>query len=107
MSKALNWVAKRHWWFIGLLAFLVLSALYFDAVRQDLGIIHTVELVFLLVLLIIGALFDSLLRVISVRTKFMKILDYKHKLSMEFSVYNDWDVLVTQLARFPNTIAAV
>jgi signal transduction histidine kinase len=37
----------------------------------------------------------------------MKILDYKHKLSMEFSVYNDWDVLVTQLARFPNTIAAV
>lgn len=107
MFKVLNWVAKQHWWFIGLLAFLLFSLEYVDAVRQ-LGSIHTVEfLIYMVLLLIIGALFDSWLRVINVRTKFIKILDYKHKLSLEFSVYNDWDVLVTQLARFPSTIAAV
>jgi signal transduction histidine kinase len=107
MSKVLNWVAKQHWWFIGVLAFLLMYLEYFDAVRL-LGSIHAIEfLIYLVLLLIIGALFDSLLRVINVRTKFMNIINYKHKLSMEFSVYNDWDVLVTQMARFPSTIAAV
>jgi signal transduction histidine kinase len=106
MSKALNWVAKQHWWLIGLLAFLLMALEYFDAAHQ-LGSVHTIEFsIYLILLLIIGALFDSLLRVINVRTKFMKILDYKHKLSREFSVYNDWDVLVTQMARFPSTIVA-
>lgn len=107
MSKAFNWVAKRHWWFIVLLALLLMSLEQFDAARQP-GSIHILEFaIYSVLLLIIGALFDSLLRVIGVRTKFMRILDYKHKLSMEFSVYNDWDVLVTQMARFPSTIAAV
>jgi signal transduction histidine kinase len=107
MSKAFNWVAKRHWWFIALLAFLLVILEYFDATRLQ-GSIHSVELtIYLVLLLIIGALFDSLLRVINVRTKFMTIIDYKHKLSQEFSVYNDWAVLVTQIARFPSTIAAV
>jgi signal transduction histidine kinase len=108
MSKVLNWVAKRHWWFIALLASLLLALEYVDSTRQRLGSIHAVEFfIYLILLLIIGALFDSLLRIINVRTKFMNIIDYKHKLSMEFSVYNDWNVLVTQMARFPSTIAAV
>jgi signal transduction histidine kinase len=108
MSKVLNWVAKRHWGFIVLLAFLLMTFEYFDGIQPPQRSIHTVEfLIYLLMLLIIGSLFDSLLRVINVRTKFMKIIDYKHKLSLEFSVYNDWDVLVTQMARFPSTVAAV
>jgi len=107
MSQMLNWIAKRHWWLIGLLAFLLVSLEYVDATHR-VDYIHIVEdIVYLLLLMIIGALFDSLLRVIHVRTKFMNILNYKHKLSMEFSVYNDWEVLVSQMARFPGTIAAV
>lgn len=108
ISAALNWVAKRHWWFMGLLAVLLLVFEYYDTIRQQFDSIHAVEfIIYVVLLLIIGALFDSLLRVINVRTKFMNILDYKHKLSQEFSVYNDWDVLVTQMARFPSTIAPV
>jgi signal transduction histidine kinase len=108
MSKELSWVAKRHWWFIGLLAFLLLSLEYYEVIREQPDSIHFVEyIIYLVLLLIIGALFDSLLRVIHVRIKFMRIIEYKHKLSLEFSVYNDWDVLVTQMARFPSTIAAV
>jgi signal transduction histidine kinase len=107
MSETLNWFAKRHWWLIGLLALLLTSLEYFDAVR-NFDYIHILEdVVYLVLLLIIGSLFDSLLRVIQVRTKFMNILNYKHKLSLEFSVYNDWDVLVSQMARFPGTVAAV
>jgi signal transduction histidine kinase len=77
-------------------------------VIQEFNYIHIVDgMAYLLLLLIIGSLFDLLLRVIQVRTKFINILKFKHKLSMEFSVYSDWDVLVTQLARFPGTVAEV
>jgi signal transduction histidine kinase len=108
MRKALYWVAKRHWWFIVLLVFFLTLLEYFDFSRQQHDPIHLLEfIIYAILLLMIGALFDSLLRVLNIRTKFMNIIDYKHKLSLEFSVYNDWDVLVTQLARFPSTIAAV
>jgi signal transduction histidine kinase len=106
-SPVLGWIAKRHWWFIGLLALLLIFGQYFDVIRK-LEYVHVIEgVVYLVLLLMIGALFDLLLRVIKVRTKFINILKFKHKLSLEFSVYSDWDVLATQIARFPGTVADV
>jgi signal transduction histidine kinase len=108
MSKVQNWVAHRHWWLIALVAVLLifLESLDFSSLRSDP--IHLTELlIYLLMLLIIGILYDSSFRAMKFRNKMNKIIDYKHKLSLEFSIYNDWDVLVTQLARFPGTITEV
>ena len=107
-SKTLNWIIKRHWYFIGLLIIFLLSLEFFDVIQHQHGPIHTIEFtIYLILLLLMGSLLDSLLKIINTRTKLMKIIDYKHQLSLEFSVYHDWDVLVSQMTRFPSTIALV
>jgi signal transduction histidine kinase len=108
MSKVFSWVANRHWWLIALVGVLLMFLEGFDYSRMRNDPIHLTELlIFLVMLLIIGVLYDSSFRAMNFRTKMNKIIDYKHKLSLEFAIYNDWEVLVTQLARFPGTIAQV
>jgi signal transduction histidine kinase len=57
-----------------------------------------------MLLWVIGLLLSSLSRGFRNQNRIIKILDAKHKLSMEFSRYHEWDVLVNQIAVFPSTI---
>jgi nitrate/nitrite-specific signal transduction histidine kinase len=106
--RVINWIARRRWWVIGLASLLILSFVIFDSMHRPTSYIYGIEFfIFLTPLLIIGLLLDILLREIRIQVETAKILEYKHKLSTEFSGYNDWNVLVTQLARFPTTVAEV
>jgi nitrate/nitrite-specific signal transduction histidine kinase len=108
MTKALNWIIKQHWWLIGLVAFVLVSLEIFEATRKQDSPIHIIELlIFLLLLLVVGVLFDLLSQSMKRQNQTMKILDFKHKLSHEFSEYTDWDMLISQLARLPGTLASV
>ncbi|HEY3312674.1 MAG TPA: ATP-binding protein [Anaerolineales bacterium] len=108
MSKILNWVVRKHWWLLGFVALMLLLLEGVDIIQARDTKIHFAELVIYLVMLaIIGVLYDSAFRAVHSRAKINNLIEYKHKLSLEFSIYNDWDVLVTQLTRFPGSIAPV
>jgi signal transduction histidine kinase len=102
---ALSWIAERQWWAIILATILLVSFEVYDFSHTQNPFIYIVETVIFLVLLwVIGLLLSSLSRGIRDQTRIIKILEAKHKLSMEFSRYHEWDVLVNQIAKFPNTL---
>lgn len=108
MSKVLNWVAKRHWWIIALVALLIWSWEVLESIFPQLHSLFSIGLLFYLVLvLFIGWMLDFLSRKINTQSETMKIIDYKHKLSQEFSICTEWEVLANYMARLPGTIAAV
>jgi len=108
VSNFLNWVAKRHWWFIGFVFVIFTLIEYYENVWKQMLVIHFLEsLMYSTALLIIGGLIDSFLRLVAVRSKILATLDHKHKLSQEFSLYSDWATLVSQIVRYPGRIAGV
>lgn len=108
MQKVLNWVTNRHWLLLTIVAVLLLMLEGMDIVQHKDENIHLTELlIYLILLVIIGILYDSIVSAINSRSKMTRIIEYKHKISLEFSIYNEWEVLATQLARFPGTIAPV
>ena len=107
-SRIINWVAEQHWWVIGLVSILLLSFETYDFTRTHYDFIHIIEFaIYMSLLLVVGFLVDLLMREIHIQSQTKKILDIKHKLSLEFSGYHDWNVLVDHIARFPSTIAPV
>ena len=108
LSNFLNWIAKRHWWFIGFVFIIFILTEYYENVWKQMLLIHFLEtLMYSTTLLLIGGLIDSFLRLVAVRSKILATLDHKHKLSQEFSLYSDWATLVSQVVRYPGRIAAV
>jgi signal transduction histidine kinase len=108
MSKTINWVAKWHWWAIGPLSLLFLSLEIFEITHLQIHLFDRgTLLIFLLLSVVIGLLIGFLLRLISTQTRAINNLRQIRRLTQEFWLYNDWNVLVTQLARFPGTVAAV
>ncbi len=108
MRKEQSWIPNRHWWLIFFIAVLLAALEGFDFSRLKNDPVHLAELlIYLAMLAIIGVLYDSTLRGMNAREKMRKIIDQKHKLSLEFSSFNDWDVLATQLVRFPVTVTEI
>jgi signal transduction histidine kinase len=104
---ALNWFLTHQWWGIILAAVLLVSFEVYDFSHTQNPLIYFVEtVIFLILLWVIGLLLSSLSRGFRNQSRIIKILDAKHKLSMEFSRFHDWDVLVNQIAKFPGTLVA-
>jgi signal transduction histidine kinase len=104
---ALSWIVMRQYWAIILATILLVSFEIYDFSHKQNPLIYVLEtFIFLVLLWVIGLLLGSLSRGFRNQTRIIKILDAKHKLSMEFSGYHDWDVLVNQIARFPTTLVA-
>jgi signal transduction histidine kinase len=107
VPRALNWIVKRQRWAIILAACLLLSFEAYDFSHTQNLLIYVVEtVVVILLLLVIGVLLDSLSRGSRNQNRIIRILNAKHKLSMEFSGYHDWDLLVNQIAKYPSTLVA-
>jgi signal transduction histidine kinase len=108
MSKVLNWVAKRYWWIIIFVSLLILFWDVLEAILPQTRSLLGMEFILCLTLLLfIGRAFDFSSRKILAQTQTLKILDYKHRLSQEFSSCTDWDVLINFIACLPGTIAEV
>ena len=80
----------------------------YDFYRHHGDFIHVLELIaYIGLLFVVGVLIDLLVTEIRDQTQTKEILDFKHKLSLEFSGYHDWEGLVNHIARFPSRIAPV
>jgi Signal transduction histidine kinase len=102
---AINWIVTHQWWGIILVAVLLVSFEVYDFSHKQNSLIYVFEtVIFLILLWVIGLLLASLSRGVRNQSRIIKILDAKHKLSMEFSGYHEWDVLVNQIAKFPSTL---
>jgi signal transduction histidine kinase len=70
--------------------------------------IHMVELVFYFAfLVIIGFLAERLAHTLNMQERAMRILDLKHKISLELMICDAWPTLMTQLTKIPGMIAEV
>ena len=108
MSKILNWVAKQNWWIIALGAFFVWFWETLEAIFPQLHYLFDIIFLFYLVLLLfIGWILDNSSRKLKTQSKTMKILDFKHNLSQEFSICTEWKVLIDYMVRLPGMITAI
>lgn len=106
MSKVMNWVVKRHWWFIVLMALLISTWEVIEYYFPHLRSLFVSKILFYLVLLLFGWLLDFSSRKINTQYEAMKILKYKHHLSQEFVIRTEWDALIDYIVRLPGMIAA-
>lgn len=108
MSKILNWVAKQNWWIVALGVFFIWFWETIEAIFPQLHYLFDIKLLFYLVMfLFIGWILDSSSRKLKTQSKTMKILDFKHDLSQEFSICTEWEVLIDYMVRLPGMIAAI
>jgi signal transduction histidine kinase len=106
-SRIIVWIADRYGWVIGLLIMMLISFEAYDFSHPQNHWIHIVETIIYLTLpLFIGLLLVSFSQGVRNQNRIIKIMDAKHKLSLELSGYQDWDVLVSQIARLPGTLAS-
>ncbi len=104
----ISWIIARQWWAIILATVLLVSFEVYDFSHNQDVLIYLIEtVIFLILLWVIGLLLSSLSRGIRNQDRIIRILNAKHKLSLEFSGYHDWDVLVNHIVRFPNSIIPV
>jgi signal transduction histidine kinase len=105
VPAALSWILMHQWWMLILAAILLISFEVYDFSHDQSALIYVIEtIIFLVLLWVIGLLLASLSRGFRNQSRIINILDAKHKLSMEFSGYHEWDVLVNQIAKFPGTL---
>jgi len=107
MSKVMNWVAKRHWWIIALVVLLISIWEVLESVHPRMHFLLNIGLlIYPMLVLFIGLMLDFSSRKINTQSEAMKILDYKHHLSQEFSICTEWDALIDYIVRLPGMIAA-
>lgn len=69
---------------------------------------HLVELtVYFLILGLLGYLIKFYIKVNNLQKRTLKVLNYKHQLSLELAKLDDWDELLVELVKLPNTIVPV
>ncbi len=102
------WFAGRHWVILGVVGVLLFILEAYDFTRYHGDITHVFEfVVYFTLLFVVGLLIDLLMTEIRIQTQTREILDFKHKISLEFSKYHEWDGLVKHIAHFPSRIAPV
>ncbi len=108
LDRLYLWFAGRHWVILGVVGLVLFFLEAYDFNRYHGDITHIFEFViYLSLLFVVGLLIDLLMTEIRIQTQTKEILDFKHKISLEFSKYHEWDNLVKHIARFPSRIAPV
>lgn len=98
---------KWRWIVILLVALgLFLTELYeFIELSYIFQPVHVFEiLVYALLLLGMGLFLELFVRINSIHKKMLEILEYKHRLSHELSLINDWDQLAARVAQLPGDL---
>ena len=105
----LHFYSIEPWrWVIVLLVGLGLARLEVYEFRQQSYLnepLHLFKaLLYLLLIAGNGAFLELFVRLNRIHKRMIKILEYKHKLSLEFSLINDWESLIHKLAELPSKI---
>ena len=102
------WFAGRHWLILGVVGLILFFLEAYDFNRYHGDFTHVLEfIIYFALLFVVGLLIDLLMTEVRIQTQTKEILDFKHKISLEFSKYHEWDGLVKHIARFPGRIAPV
>ena len=102
----------RHNWQVisGIALFLGVFEI-FEIVQKGEPLIdffHSIELaIYLLILTLVGVLINFLIKSNAAQNHTMKILNFKHNVSMELTKMENWEILTSELARLPSTLASV
>jgi len=111
LERGLNWFAKRNWQVISGIIVLLIIFEVFELIHKHESLsdpFHWIELfVYVLILLFVGVLISFLLKARAAQTHTMEILSFKHNFSMELTKLEEWEMLTSELVRFPGTIASV
>jgi len=110
LKRLLPWIEKWRWVILVLIG---LSLLWVEV--QEFWVLkvldqpfHYFEVFQYAVLLIsTGSLIELFSRASKAHRQALKILEYKHRLSMEFTANADWELLTAKLAELPGRIADV
>ena len=99
---------ERLRWVIIILVGVGLARLEIYEFRQQLYAnepFHFLQAILYLLLVIgNGAFLELFVRLNRIHRRMIKILEYKHKISLEFSLINDWNSLIHKLAELPSKI---
>jgi len=110
-EKRSSWLADRAWQFVAAAAIFVILFEVFERIYKGESVtdpFHLLEiLTYLILLFLVGMLINYLVRSNNALKQTMSILSYRHKLSVELSELENWDVLITELAKLPGTIANI
>jgi signal transduction histidine kinase len=106
LRRFVDYLFHRHWWILGFILILLTSLELFEYLRQLSDTFHVMEVIFYVFLLgITGILVEELSRLTRSQEQTMKILDYKHRLSLDLMVFDNWDNLVEQVTKSVAKIA--
>lgn len=103
-----NWLVKRRWWILSLIA----AGLFYLELWEDsfkpLNSVHLAEyLLYVFFLALIGILITLLMSLMKDQVRNLQILDHKHRIDLEIITNGDWQVLAQQLVKIPGQIAPV
>jgi signal transduction histidine kinase len=106
--RVIVWLVDNSVWILGLMILLLISFEAYDFTHPQNKSVYFIEFIFFVSLLgIIGLLLNSLAQGIRDQKRNIRVLDAKHKLSLELSGCQDWDGLVDHIVRFPASLASV
>ena len=102
-----QWAQKWRWVLIVVVGVILFSTEIYEFIQLSFQIqpFHVVEIVLYVALITGTGLFLELfVRLNSVYTRMVKILEYKHTLSLELTKIDDWECLTAKLAELPGKI---
>lgn len=102
-----QWALKWRWLLIVIVGIILFTTEIYEFIEQSYQFqyFHLIEIVLYLTLLIGTGLFLELfVRLNGVYTRMVKILEYKHTLSLELTKLDDWECLTAKLAELPAKI---
>lgn len=110
-KQVLNWL-KRFFWIVFISGFFLIVFLeIFEALHKNEPLydpFHILELfLYVFMLALVGVLIKYLVEANAAQNHIMKILDYKHNISMDLTKSEDWETFTTDIVRVPSMIADV
>ena len=112
MSNSANPLIEKliryRWWIIGPVGLFFIVAEFKEDFLIRMDFLNTLELCFLLLLLVVtGFLLELLFRTMRNQDRSMAIISFQHKIGLELMTHEDWFGLTEKLARIPAEIAPI
>ena len=106
MKIILDWLIRWRWWLIWLILFIIINMQLAELLYPVPKYYHLIEFFIYFTILLIGGVFLELqLRGSATQSRTLRILDYKHQLSLALTASDDWDVMAFELAKFPGSVS--
>lgn len=111
LGNFILWLGKRNWGVVISIILIIFLFEIFEEVYKNEPLIdpfHIIEFtLFVLILAFVGIVINFYIKANTAQQHIMELLKYKHQLSLQLLACDDWDQLVKELVKLPNSIAQV